>query len=116
MEKQKGGSGVNKKRRHNLEKEEKKGNNRLYLLSRAMTKVLRHTATALHLSIKPNGYVKIEDLVKVPPVAKFKPTMPDIEEIVKADQKQRLEVSSDNIHIRAVQGHTMKVGIVRRRV
>eukprot|EP00826_Nyctotherus_ovalis_P016971 TRINITY_DN14958_c0_g1_i5.p1 TRINITY_DN14958_c0_g1~~TRINITY_DN14958_c0_g1_i5.p1 ORF type:complete len:114 (-),score=26.43 TRINITY_DN14958_c0_g1_i5:630-971(-) len=113
MKKQKGNAGENKMRKHHLEK---KGENRLYLLSRAMTKVLRHTATALHLSIKPNGYVKIEELVKVPPVAKFKPVMSDIEEIVKTDQKQRLEISPDSIYIRAVQGHTMKVKTIRRRV
>ena len=86
-------------------------NKNLYLLSRAITKVLRHTATALHLKIQPNGYVKIEDLVKVPPIARYKPTIAIIEQIVQNDGKQRFEISTDKIYIRAVQGHTMKVRI-----
>ena len=92
-----------------MTEEEKKEARKYVPLGRALTKILRHTAIAMHLKITPNGFVKIEDILKAPPVAKFKPTMIDIEKVVQYDNKQRMEISKDKQFIRAVQGHTMKV-------
>ncbi len=88
---------------------EKKEAKKYIPLGRAITKVLRHTASKMKLEIKSNGYVKIQDLLKVPPIAKFKPTMEDLENVVKYDNKRRLQFSEDKEYIRAVQGHTMPV-------
>ena len=77
-------------------------------LSRTLTKILRHTASKLGLDVASDGYVKIEDIVKIPAVAKFKPTMEILEDVVKHDNKKRLQISEDKQYIRAVQGHTIQ--------
>ena len=93
-----------------MEKKGKSQEGKKYIpLSRALTKILRHTAAKAGLAIRPDGYVKIEDIVKVPTVAKFKPTMEVLHKVVQYDSKQRMEISADELDIRAVQGHTMKV-------
>ena len=95
-----------------LTPEEKKEARKYVPLGRALTKILRHTAVKLGLAIKPNGYVKISDIIKVPPILKFHPKMEDLEKAVKYDNKQRMQISEDREHIRAVQGHTMKVNLL----
>jgi len=95
--------------RPKLTPEEFKEAKKLNPLSRAITKVLRHTAAKLKLKISADGYVEISDLFKVPPIAKFKPNMEILEKVVKYDNKGRMQISEDKKFIRAVQGHTIKV-------
>lgn len=78
-------------------------------LSKKLSLVLRHSAIKMGLHITPEGYAKIEDVIKLPVFEKFKPTMEMIMEVVNSNEKKRFEVSADKLYIRALQGHTMKV-------
>nr|CAG8433910.1 7405_t:CDS:2 [Entrophospora candida] len=83
-------------------------------LSKSLSYVLRHGATKEGLNIREDGYIKLEELFKLP---RFKGrTFEEIKKLVKENDKQRFtlkqETSDDNITewwIRANQGHTLEV-------
>ncbi|RGB28454.1 KptA family-domain-containing protein [Rhizophagus diaphanus] len=83
-------------------------------LSRSLSNVLRHNAIKEGLNIRPDGYVKIDDLLKLP---RFRGTkFEKIQQVVNENDKQRfhlLERRSEGVStwwIRANQGHSI-VGV-----
>ena len=79
----------------------------MQLLSRKLSKVLRHQALALGLPIAPSGYVPIPALLDH---SMFKQhTIEEIIEVVRTSDKQRfrLEEVEGVLSIRANQGHSM---------
>ncbi|CAH1767507.1 4481_t:CDS:2, partial [Entrophospora sp. SA101] len=68
-------------------------------LSKSLSYVLRHGATKEGLNIREDGYIKLEELFKLP---RFKGrTFEEIKKLVKENDKQRFtlkqETSDDNI-------------------
>ncbi|KAF1002343.1 uncharacterized protein LOC141701695 [Apium graveolens] len=84
-------------------------------LGRLMTWILRHTASKFNLDIRSDGYVKVQDLLKlnlqtVANIPLNSHTIADVRKAVIADNKQRFSLVEENgeLFVRANQGHTLK--------
>ncbi|CAO3568156.1 unnamed protein product [Mortierella alpina] len=78
-------------------------------LSKALSWLLRHNAESQGVTIRPDGYIKIKDVLNH---SKFKGfTLDDILEVVDTNDKKRFQILVDangnKEYIRAVQGHSM---------
>lgn len=80
-------------------------------ISKALTQVLRHKAIDLGLSIRPDGFVRMQDLLECKFLSKMGTTVADVEQITLNSDKQRFEIVHDSgeLFIRAVQGHSIKI-------
>ncbi|KAL7592895.1 hypothetical protein Lser_V15G31755 [Lactuca serriola] len=90
------------------------GQDRIDALGRLLTRILRHMASELKLNMRSDGYVKVEDLLRLNmktfanvPITSH--TIDDIKEAVRRDNKQRFSLLEENgeLLIRANQGHTV---------
>nr|XP_043621928.1 tRNA 2'-phosphotransferase 1 [Erigeron canadensis] len=90
------------------------GQDRIDALGRLLTRILRHMASQLNLNMRSDGYVKVEDLLRLNlktfanvPISSH--TFDDIKEAVRRDNKQRFGLLEENgeLLIRANQGHTV---------
>lgn len=80
-------------------------------ISKALTQVLRHSAVKLSLPIRPDGYIELNAVLQCSLLKKFVSTPEEVEEIVRSSDKQRFAMAEidGSWHIRASQGHSMKV-------
>lgn len=85
-------------------------------LGRYLTSVLRHRALNLRLKMKPDGYVKVSDILSIPEKTKSKRslksyTLNDVLLAVDQDNKRRMKVrgSGKDTEIRANQGHSGEI-------
>ncbi|XP_024992394.1 tRNA 2'-phosphotransferase 1 [Cynara cardunculus var. scolymus] len=90
------------------------GQDRIDALGRLLTRILRHMASQLNLNMRSDGYVKVQDLLRLNlktfanvPISSH--TVDDIKEAVIRDNKQRFSLLEENgeLLIRANQGHTV---------
>ncbi|GAB2210741.1 hypothetical protein Droror1_Dr00016024 [Drosera rotundifolia] len=91
------------------------GKDRIDALGRLLTRILRHMAAELNLNIRSDGYVKVQDLLKLSlttfaniPLRSH--SVDEIREAVRRDNKQRFSLMEENreLFIRANQGHSVK--------
>eukprot|EP00747_Dinoflagellata_sp_TGD_P168705 gnl/TRDRNA2_/TRDRNA2_195741_c0_seq1.p1 gnl/TRDRNA2_/TRDRNA2_195741_c0~~gnl/TRDRNA2_/TRDRNA2_195741_c0_seq1.p1 ORF type:complete len:299 (+),score=47.59 gnl/TRDRNA2_/TRDRNA2_195741_c0_seq1:62-958(+) len=84
---------------------------RLVEISKALTSVLRHRAINLKLDIRPDGFLPVPVVLELQLIKKLKCSQTDLEQIVRESDKQRFALTDiDGVkHIRATQGHSMKV-------
>ncbi|XP_010264162.1 PREDICTED: tRNA 2'-phosphotransferase 1-like [Nelumbo nucifera] len=85
-------------------------------LGRLLTRILRHMATELNLDIRNDGYVKVNDLLKMnmktyANIPLRSHTVDEVREAVRKDNKQRFSLLEENgeLLIRANQGHTIEI-------
>ncbi|XP_052192016.1 uncharacterized protein LOC127801167 isoform X2 [Diospyros lotus] len=90
------------------------GKDKIDALGRLLTRVLRHMTSELNLNIRSDGYVRVQDLLKLnmktfANIPLRAHTVDDIREAVRKDNKQRFSLLEDNgeLLIRANQGHTI---------
>ncbi len=78
-------------------------------LSKALSRILRHTATKKGLTISSDGYIPWDELATLPEFKKY--TFDDVQRVVKTNDKQRFSLKEENgkWYIRANQGHSHKV-------
>ncbi|KAF9687730.1 hypothetical protein SADUNF_Sadunf02G0123400 [Salix dunnii] len=88
---------------------------RIDALGRLLTRILRHMASELNLNMRTDGFVKVEDLLKLnmktfANVPLRSHTEDDVKEAVRKDNKQRFSLleEGEELLIRANQGHTIK--------
>lgn len=78
--------------------------------SRFIALILRHKPTAIGITLDEHGWANVDELIvgvnKVYPL-----TMPELEEIVLADNKMRYSFNEDKTLIRANQGHSIPVDV-----
>ncbi|XP_058008322.1 uncharacterized protein LOC110656226 isoform X2 [Hevea brasiliensis] len=91
------------------------GKDKIDALGRLLTRILRHMASELNLNMRSDGYVKVQDLLKLnmktfANIPLRSHTVDDIKEAVRKDNKQRFSLLEENgeLLIRASQGHTVK--------
>ncbi|KAL6565860.1 hypothetical protein OROHE_004915 [Orobanche hederae] len=91
------------------------GNDKIDALGRLLTRILRHMASELKLDMRSDGYVKIQDLLKLDirtfanvPLGSH--TIDEVREAVRRDTKQRFSILEENgeLLIRANQGHSIQ--------
>ncbi|KAK6804400.1 hypothetical protein RDI58_002184 [Solanum bulbocastanum] len=92
------------------------GKDKIDALGRLLTRILRHMASELNLNMRNDGYVKVQDLLKLnlktfANVPLRSHTVDDVKEAVQKDNKQRFGLLEENgdLLIRANQGHTVKI-------
>ncbi|KAJ7962176.1 tRNA 2'-phosphotransferase 1-like [Quillaja saponaria] len=90
------------------------GKDKIDALGRLLTRILRHMASELNLNMRSDGYVNVNDLLKLnmktfANIPLRSHTIDDIKEAVQKDNKQRFSLleESGEILIRANQGHTI---------
>lgn len=74
--------------------------------SRFLSLVLRHKPEEIGLTLDPQGWVAVEDLLARLP---FALTRDDLNQLVASSDKQRFALSEDGQRIRANQGHSVAV-------
>ncbi|XP_075074053.1 uncharacterized protein LOC107773662 [Nicotiana tabacum] len=92
------------------------GKDKIDALGRLLLRILRHMASELNLNMRNDGYVKVQDLLKLnlktfANVPLRSHTVDDVKEAVRNDNKQRFGLLEENgeLLIRANQGHTVKI-------
>ncbi|GMH00597.1 hypothetical protein Nepgr_002436 [Nepenthes gracilis] len=90
------------------------GKDRIHALGRLLTRILRHMATELNLNVRSDGYVRVQELLKLnlktfANIPLRSHSVDDIREAVRKDNKQRFSLLEENgeLLIRANQGHSM---------
>jgi putative RNA 2'-phosphotransferase len=81
----------------------------LVKLSKSMSKILRHAPQSVGLTLDPQGWVRLDELV-----AALRTTRARVEAAVAENDKQRfaVETDPDGVNwIRASQGHSARVGV-----
>lgn len=78
-------------------------------LSRLLSSILRHNAASLGLYVRPDGYVKIADLLELDQFASKGVDEATIVHLVDINEKNRygLKRIDQELHVRAHQGHSM---------
>ena len=78
--------------------------------SRFIALILRHKPEAIGIALDEHSWAKVDELIGG--VSKSRPfSMADLEEIVRADEKQRFSFNGDKTLIRANQGHSIPVDV-----
>jgi 2'-phosphotransferase len=79
-------------------------------ISKSFTWLLRHGVIEKDLNISPDGYVLVDDILRIKEFNKY--TVNDVKYIVKINDKQRFGLKEENkqLYIRAHQGHSTEVG------
>jgi len=79
-------------------------------VSKKLSWILRHHAVELGLQMRPDGYVRVEDLLRLDLLKSFRPpiTFEQIQRVVASNDKQRFGLirEGDTWFIRAHQGHS----------
>ena len=92
------------------------GSRRNFLISKALTRILRHTASDLGLNVRSDGFFSVPAVMALRELRSLGCTRCDVEEIARDDDKQRFELrladdgedEAGELLIRSVQGHSMK--------
>lgn len=80
-------------------------------LSKFIALVLRHDPGAAKLTLSPEGWAKVNDLIAGCRAKGFEVTPALLAELVAADEKGRYVLSPDGQLIRATQGHSVEVNL-----
>ena len=78
-------------------------------LSKFLSFVLRHKPDAIGLTLDPQGWVSIDELVEKGNAAGTRLGREDLLHVVATSDKKRFSVSDDGQRIRAAQGHSVAV-------
>ncbi|KAF4363094.1 hypothetical protein F8388_013458 [Cannabis sativa] len=90
------------------------GKDKIDALGRLMTRILRHMSSELNLSMRSDGFVKVNDILQLnmktfAHIPLRSHTVDDVREAVRKDNKQRFSLLEENgeLFIRANQGHSV---------
>jgi putative RNA 2'-phosphotransferase len=78
-------------------------------LSKFLSFVLRHKPDAISLTLGPEGWVNIDELIGKADAAGTRFDRNDLLHVVATSDKKRFSVSEDGLRIRAAQGHSVPV-------
>lgn len=86
------------------------GKDRTTQISKALARVLRHTAASQGIQIRADGFCSLEDLLKLQDFASLSCSAEEVKVAVASNDKKRFEISEESgkVFVRAVQGHSIK--------
>jgi putative RNA 2'-phosphotransferase len=84
---------------------------RLIRLSKYLAKYLRHAPQELGLTLRPGGWVPVDDLLAAAEKSGFLITYDELVECVESNDKQRFAFDVSGELIRANQGHSVNVNL-----
>ncbi|HEY0585703.1 MAG TPA: RNA 2'-phosphotransferase [Pseudoduganella sp.] len=79
--------------------------------SKFLSLVLRHKPEEIGLVLDQNGWASIDELIALANARGANLSRPQIESIVKNNDKQRFAISADGMRIRANQGHSIDIAL-----
>ncbi len=80
-------------------------------LSKFMSFILRHKPDAIGLSLDPQGWASIDELVLKSNVAGNSFSREDLMHVIETSEKSRFSLSADGQYVRAAQGHSVAVNL-----
>ncbi len=78
-------------------------------LSKFLSFVLRHKPETIGLTLDPQGWASIDELLNKSDAAGTRFSRDDLQQIVETSDKKRFSLSDDGQRIRAAQGHSVTV-------
>jgi putative RNA 2'-phosphotransferase len=90
---------------------EREMDRRLVTVSKFLAKHLRHAPDALGLTLRPGGWVSVDDLLAASARAGFTISYDELLECVETNDKQRFAFDDTGDLIRANQGHSVSVDL-----
>ena len=84
---------------------------RLIRISKYLSKHLRHQPERLGLELQPGGWAPVERLLAASARDRFPISRPELEEVVKRNDKRRFSFDPTGKLIRANQGHSVQVDL-----
>lgn len=84
-------------------------------VSKYLSLILRHKPEIIGIELDKNGWGRVDEILSNLPT-EYKIDFNTLEEIVKADNKQRYSFNEDKTKIRANQGHSIKVDVELKEV
>lgn len=84
---------------------------KLVRLSKFLSLVLRHDPGTIGITLDPNGWVAVDELLSAAARAGKQITREQLDEVVATNDKKRFAFSSDGTRIRASQGHSVEVDL-----
>jgi putative RNA 2'-phosphotransferase len=79
------------------------------LLSKFLSFVLRHRPAAIGLTLDPQGWTSVDELIAKSDAAGTRFSREDLLHVVEVSEKKRFSLSADGQRIRAAQGHSVAV-------
>jgi putative RNA 2'-phosphotransferase len=83
----------------------------LVKLSRFLSLVLRHRPETIGLTLDPNGWAKVDELLEHANRAGHRITRPLLDRVVAENDKRRFAFSEDGRRMRASQGHSIEIDL-----
>lgn len=80
-------------------------------ISKFLSLILRHKPETIGVTMDPNGWVDVDELMEKSAAKGFKFDFETLEEVVFTNDKQRFTFSDDYTKIRANQGHSVNVDL-----
>jgi putative RNA 2'-phosphotransferase len=84
---------------------------RLVRLSKFLSLVLRHDPGTIGITLDPNGWVPVDELLSAAARKGKSITREQLDEVVATNDKKRFAFSEDGTRIRASQGHSVEVDL-----
>ena len=84
---------------------------RLIHLSKFLSHILRHRPEAIGLTLDPQGWADVEQLLAQARCHGVALTLATLQKVVEQNDKQRFTFSADRVRIRANQGHSIPVDL-----
>jgi putative RNA 2'-phosphotransferase len=78
-------------------------------ISKFLSLILRHSPQTIQLQLDENGWAAVEELITKCATNGNAFTLPELEEVVASNDKQRFSFNETHTHIRASQGHSIAV-------
>lgn len=78
-------------------------------LSKRLSLVLRHDPGQIGLTLDPQGWATVDDLLRCLNEAGWPASLDQLRQVVAENDKQRFRFSEDGLRIRANQGHSLQV-------
>lgn len=85
-------------------------------LSKRLSLVLRHKPGTIGLTLDPEGWAEVDNLLQCLEKAGWATSLEQLQEVVTDNDKQRFRFSDDGLRIRANQGHSISVELGLRPV
>lgn len=82
---------------------------RTVTVSKYLSKHLRHAPEAIGITLEPNGWVGVDDLLAATARHGFPITREELEEVVRGSDKQRFALDPTGTKLKANQGHSTEV-------
>lgn len=80
-------------------------------ISKFLSLVLRHQPETIGITLDPNGWTDVQELLAKMNTRHYRITQEQLQEVVDTNDKKRFAFNDDGTQIRASQGHSVEVSL-----